>query len=72
MYIVIHWLLHLITMHDMYCFIIVPVVTWQQPQVDITEGDIGQACFSRSVASSQPYEIQIGVREKSAKPATRM
>ena len=54
-------------MHDN----IVPVITWDDPQVTVPEGGNEQVCFSSNIGTAQPYNVMVGAREKGASPATR-
>ena len=52
-------------------FITGPVAQWESPEVSFREGELGQVCFTRSASSVRPYVIQVGVRAKGFRPATR-
>ena len=51
-------------------FVTVPTVTWDEDEVTIPEGDDRQVCFSTNIGTAVPYEVEVGVREKGANPAT--
>ena len=48
-----------------------PVITWDDPQVTVPEGENEQVCFSSNFGTAQPYSVMVGAREKGASPATR-
>ena len=51
--------------------IIVPVITWDDSQVTIPEGENRQVCFSSDIGTAQPYDVMVGAREKGTSPATQ-
>ena len=48
-----------------------PVIEWNDPEVNITEGDNMQICFTSDIGSDVPYEVRVGVSPKGASSATR-
>ena len=46
-----------------------PEIKWEDPDVTIPEGDDGRVCFSSSSGSVAPYQVVVGVRGKSSRPA---
>ena len=51
--------------------IIVPVITWDDSQVTIPEGENRQVCYSSDIGTAQPYDVMVGAHEKGASPATQ-
>ena len=49
-----------------------PVVSWEFPEVVVTEGNNAQACFVSDIGSAESYDVIVGVRETVANPATSM
>ena len=54
-----------------YIFNPVPVVSWNNREVDVSEGGNRQVCFSSDIGTVQPYNVMVGARPKGASPATR-
>ena len=48
----------------------VPVVSWDDHEVSIPEGDNRQVCFSSDIGTAQPYTVMVDARRKGASPAT--
>ena len=55
----------------MYQTILVPEVALEEPLVNILEGEDRRVCFRSDIGTAAPYEVEVGVREKGANPATR-
>ena len=54
------------------CSIItVPVVLWDDREVDIPEGGNREVCFSSDIGTVQSYNVIVGARQKGANPAIR-
>ena len=47
-----------------------PVVTWEDRQVSVNEGDPLQVCFTSDIGSAQAYTIDVAARAKGTNPAT--
>ena len=54
-----------------YTTLVVPVITWDDSQVNIPEGENRQVCFSSDIGTAQSYNVMVGAREKGASPAMR-
>ena len=51
--------------------ILVPVVSWEEREVNVSEGGNRQVCFSSDIGTAQPYNVMVGARPKGANPAIR-
>ena len=49
----------------------VPVVSWNDREVSIPEGDNRMVCFSSDIGTAQPYNVMVGARGKGASAAMR-
>ena len=49
----------------------VPVVSWDDREVDIPEGGSREVCFSSDIGTVQSYNVMVGARQKGANPAIR-
>ena len=47
------------------------MITWDDRQVTIPEGDNRVVCFSSDIGTAQPYNVTVGARQKGASPAIR-
>ena len=54
-----------------YIFNLVPVISWNDREVNVPEGGNRQVCFSSDIGTVQPYDVMVGARPKGASPATR-
>ena len=49
----------------------VPVISWNDREVDIPEGGDRRVCFSSDIGTAQSYNVMVGARQKGSSPATR-
>jgi hypothetical protein len=49
----------------------VPVISWEDREVNVTEGGNRRVCFSSDIGTTQPYDVMVGARQKGANPAIR-
>ena len=47
------------------------MVSWEEREVNVSEGGNRQVCFSSDIGTVQPYDVMVGAREKGASPATQ-
>ena len=50
---------------------LVPVVSWNDHEVNVPEGGNRQVCFSSDIGTVQPYDVMVGARPKGTSPATQ-
>ena len=47
------------------------MVSWEEREVNVSEGGNRQVCFSSDIGTVQPYDVMVGARPKGANPAIR-
>ena len=47
------------------------MVSWEEREVNVSEGGNRQVCFSSDIGTIQPYDVIVGARSKGANPAIR-
>ena len=45
-------------------------LNWDKEQVNITEGNIIDVCFTSNIGSAEPYQVIVGTHGKGSNPAT--